>query len=57
MNHDYAHCADFTEDCPKECFRAQLTIDLKQRTDLLGIPFSWMHFEDTEECKKKEVTE
>ena len=57
MNHDYAHCLDYRKDCPNECFRAQLTIDLKQRTDLLGIPFSWMHFEDTEECKKKEVTE
>ena len=20
MNHDYAHCADFTDDCPKDCF-------------------------------------
>ena len=57
MNHDYAHCADFTEDCPKECFRAELVRDLKQRTDLLGIPFSFMHFKGTEECKKKEVTE
>ena len=57
MNHDYAHCADFTEDCPKECFRAELVRDLKQRTDLLGLPFSFMHLKGTEECKKKEVTE
>ena len=57
MNHDYAHCADYTEDCPKECFRAELVRDLKKRTDLLGLPFSFMHFKETEECKKREVTE
>ena len=57
MNHDYAHCLDYTPACPKECFRAELTRDLKQRTDLLGLSFTWMHFKDTEECKQKEVTE
>ena len=56
MNHDYAHCADFKDDCPKKCFRAQLVRDLKQRTDLLGLPFTWMSFKGTSECKK-EVTE
>ena len=56
MNHDYAHCLDFDEGCPKECFRAQLTKDLKQRTDLVGIPLTWMSFKGTSECKK-EVTE
>ena len=55
MNHDYAHCADYTECCPKDCFRAQLTKDLKNRVDLRGLPFSWMHFNGTEECKR-EVT-
>lgn len=54
MNHDYAHCADYTADCPKDCFRAELTEDLKHRTDLLGLPFTWMHFKGTEECKRKE---
>ena len=24
MGNDYTHCADFTDDCPEECFRAQL---------------------------------
>lgn len=57
MNHDYAHCADYTECCPKDCFRAQLTEDLKNRVDLRGLPFSWMHFKRTKECKKREVTE
>ena len=54
MNHDYAHCLDFTNDCPKECFRAQLVRDLKKRTDLLGLPFSWMHFKCTDECPRKD---
>ena len=56
MNHDYAHCLDFTKDCPTECFRARLTRDLRNRTDLPWKPYSWMHFKDTEECKKREVT-
>lgn len=57
MNHDYAHCLDYSPDCPAECFRAKLTKDLKGRIDLGGIPLTWMHFKDTAECKKKEVTE
>lgn len=56
MNHDYAHCSDYRKDCPKNCFRAQLVRDLKQRTDLLGLPFTWMSFKGTSECKK-EVTQ
>ena len=57
MNHDYAHCSDYTIDCPKDCFRAQLVRDLKQRTDLTWLRVIWLHFKGTEECKKKEVTE
>ena len=56
MNHDYAHCLDYSPDCPKECFRARLTKDLKGRIDLGDIPLTWMHFKWTEECKKREVT-
>lgn len=56
MNHDYAHCADFTEKCPKSCFRAQLVRDLKA-----GVPVSFMHLKDTSECplnvKKKETVQ
>ena len=45
MNHDYAHCLDYKEDCPEKCFRAQLTRDLKGHP----IPWvSWMHLEGTE---------
>lgn len=57
MNHDYAHCSDYSPDCPKDCFRAELIRDLKQRVDLLGLTLTFMHFKGTEECKKKEVTE
>lgn len=55
MNHDYAHCLDWSPDCPKDCFRAQLTKDLMQRADLAGIPLTWMSFKGTKECRK-EVT-
>ena len=57
MNHDYAHCSDYRKDCPKDCFRAQITKELMQRTDLAGIPLTWMSFKGTEGCKRKEVTE
>lgn len=57
MNHDYAHCLDYTKNCPKDCFRAQITKDLAQWTNTKGILFSWMSFNGTDECKKKEVTE
>ena len=55
MNHDYAHCADFNDDCPEACFRAQLSRDLENVP--IWHPVTWMHFNGTEECKKKEVTE
>ena len=29
MNHDNAHCLDYKDDCPKECFRGQLVRDLQ----------------------------
>lgn len=57
MNHDYAHCIDYSPDCPKDCFRAELVIDLHRRTDLWFKPVSWMHFKGTDECKEREVTE
>lgn len=54
MNHDYMHCSDFTEDCPEECFRAQLVRDLEEH------PQSWIsfgHLRDTEECWLNKNTE
>ncbi len=49
MNHDYAHCADYSNTCPKDCFRAQLTEEAIKKS-LTG---TFVHFKDTEECKKK----
>ena len=51
MNHDYAHCMDYSPDCPMECFRARLT---KEALDKYYTIVSFMHFENTEECKREE---
>ncbi len=49
MNHDVTHCADYKKSkCPKSCYRAQLTEDLRRRIYLL--PTSWAHFKGTREC-------
>ena len=54
MNHDYAHCADFTEKCPRDCFRAQLERDLKKnRPAYIGMTFSYAMLKGTAECPKK----
>ena len=52
MNHDYAHCLDMEKNCPKSCFRAQLTREVERRSDLQGIPLTWAHFKGTDECTK-----
>lgn len=59
MNHDAMHCADFlVAKCPKRCYRAQLTQDLRERPDLHFVPISWANFKGTEECPlSKEVSE
>ena len=51
MNHDYAHCADYTDKCPMKCFRGELVRDLNRRPYLL--PVSWMHLKGTGECMKE----
>lgn len=53
MNHDSSHCIDFQEDCPKDCFRAQLVRGL--RRDPTQAPMglvSWMSFRALSECIK-----
>ena len=50
MNHDYAHCLDFTKDCPKECFRAELSRDLKRIGGGKDMWLSWMSFRETGCC-------
>ena len=53
MNHDATHCLDWDETlCPACCYRAQLTEDLKHRSDMLYIPISYSHFKYTDECKR-----
>lgn len=53
MNHDYVHCLNFRDDCPKECFRAQLMRDLMKRPHHQQIATSWANLKNTEECLRK----
>lgn len=48
MNHDATHCADYRKDCPKSCYRAELTEDLHKI--FYPLPTSWAHFKGTKEC-------
>lgn len=59
MNHDATHCDDYqVNKCPKKCYRAQLTQDLRERHDLFFAPISWANFKGTNECPlTKEVSE
>lgn len=57
MNHDYAHCADFQKDCPKDCFRAQLVRDLDDNGTLKGAWISWMNFRKTDECILRKIND
>ena len=52
MNHDYAHCAGFSQDCPKKCFRAQLVRDLKLHITDIRLPVTWIDFRGTTECMR-----
>lgn len=56
MNHDATHCADYKKSsCPKSCYRAQLTEEL--RNIVYPLPTSWANYRGTKECPKwpKEV--
>ena len=56
MNHDATHCSDYTQHCPKSCYRAQLTADLMKRSvELAGIPMSWSRFGETDSCPLNEL--
>lgn len=49
MNHDATHCADYERGkCPKNCYRAQLTQDLKDSHYTLPVSFS--HIGWTDDC-------
>lgn len=49
MNHDYVHCSDCTDDCPENCFRAQLTRDLEKINDY-NLWITWAHLKGIGEC-------
>ena len=50
MNHDATHCLDYGKTCPSECYRAQLTEELRRIHYTL--PVSWSNFDGTIECEK-----
>ena len=51
MNHDATHCADYKKgQCPKSCYRAQLTEELERINYSLSV--SWSKFKGTEYCPK-----
>ena len=50
MNHDATHCLDYKKSCPKSCYRAQLTEELKNI--YYPLPTSWANFKGTKECPK-----
>ena len=53
MNHDATHCLDYDkEKCPKSCYRAELTEELNERKDLWGMPLSYSHLLETDECPR-----
>ena len=49
MNHDATHCLDYKKSCPKSCYRAQLTKELKNI--YYPLPVSRAHFKGTKECE------
>ena len=52
MNHDATHCFNHTSKCPKTCYRAQLTEELKNIQ--YPLPVSWAMFKGTDECPIRE---
>lgn len=56
MNHDAAHCSDYRKGkCPKKCYRAELTEDLRKH--FYPLPTSWVSFKGTKECPLKKEGE
>ena len=55
MNHDAAHCLYYEiNKCPRRCYRAQLTQELRDRGDLYYLSVSWANFKQTKECPRRE---
>ena len=55
MNHDATHCFDWTSECPVDCYRAQLTKDLKESD--YPWPTSWAFFKGTKTCRLSQKNE
>ena len=54
MNHDYAHCLDYSEKCPRSCFRGKLVREVQHYGEMAPYAFgrlTWEHMKGTEECK------
>ena len=49
MNHDETHCIDFTWRCPKECYKARLTDDIR-KSGINELDVCWGHYKGTGEC-------
>lgn len=48
---DYCHCGDYKPDiCPPECFRAQLTKDLREMDPPYPYPVSYSNFRKSGHC-------
>ena len=57
MNHDYTHCLDASEDCPDDCFRKAITMDIRKKMAkgyTCRIIASWANLKGTEECLRGE---
>ena len=50
MNHDAAHCLDYSKACPKTCYRAKLTAELQ--SIYYPLPTTWSNFKGTRYCPK-----
>lgn len=54
MDHDATHCSDFCADCPMNCYRAELEVDLRSRwAEFIKVPLSYAHLYGTKECKRE----
>lgn len=50
MNHDATHCFDYCEECPEDCYRAQLTEELRRIK--YPWPVSYSSLKYTDMCPK-----
>ena len=54
MNHDNAHCLDYTSECPTTCYRARLTKELQDNPSIIRF-VSWTHLYGTEVVMKRKT--